>query len=49
MEENQNLIYGIKTSWEAPIVSHLLYVDDIVLLLRANNKKASNIKIVPNK
>lgn len=39
-EEAEGNIHGIKVSRSAPIASHLMYVDDLLIMCRANRKEA---------
>lgn len=42
MDDNSN-IHGIKISRGAPIVSHLLYVDDILVACQADSQNAQEV------
>lgn len=43
-EESSSLIHWIKTVRHSPTISHLLYADDIVMFMRANENEAIKIR-----
>jgi hypothetical protein len=42
--QNNYLIHGVKIVLGAPEVTHLLFVDDIILFCRANKEETTNLK-----
>lgn len=47
-KERQGLIHGCKIAKHAPLVSHLFFTDDSLLLFRANERESSQMKMVLN-
>lgn len=43
LEVRNNNIHGIQVARKAPVISHLLFVDDNLLFTRANTKEVDNI------
>lgn len=41
--ENKNWIHGVKVCCQAPIISHMLFVDDIYLFCKANVEEAMKV------
>lgn len=43
-QELKGNLHGIKTDLNAPAITHLMYVDDLLVMCRANEKEAEIVK-----
>lgn len=42
--ETQGLIHGIKVTKKAPLINHLLFADDCLVLCKATDREALNVR-----